>query len=66
MYDDTPPCSPHGDEGLYNQEYDATNEESPIFHEDVDDNYWTYIEKPIFYVSREGSVDLETFEDLGV
>ena len=32
----------------------------------MDDDYWTYIEKPIFDVSREGSVDLETFEDLGV
>ena len=51
---------------MYNQEYDATNEDSPIFDKDVDNTYWTCIEKPIFYVSRKGGVDLETFKDLGV
>ena len=37
---------------------------SPIFDKGMDDDYWTYIEKPIFYVSREGSVDLETLGNL--
>ena len=32
----------------------------------MDNDYWTYIEKPIFCISREGIVDLETVEDLGM
>ena len=42
------------------------DEESPVFDKGMDDDYWTYIKKPIFYVSREGSVDLETFGDIGI
>ena len=41
------------------------DQESPIFDKGMDDDYQTYIKKPIFFVSREGSVDLETFGDLG-
>ena len=53
-------------EDEYSQERDAMDEASPIFDKGMDDGYWTYIEKPIFDVSREGSVDLETFGDLGI
>ena len=42
------------------------DEESPIFDKGMDNDYWTYIKKPIFDVSREGSVDLETFGDFGM
>ena len=90
VYDDTPLCSPHGDESLkssfpYNifetryseeeysehedeciQECDAMDKDSHIFDKGRDDDYWTYIKKPIFDVSREESVDLETFGDLGM
>ena len=52
----------HEDE--YRQERDAMYEDSPIFDKGKDDDYWTYIEKPIFDVSREGSVDLETLVNL--
>ena len=42
------------------QECDAMDKKSPIFDKGMDDDCWTYIKKPIFDVSREGSVDLET------
>ena len=42
------------------------DEDSPIFDKGMDDDYWAYIEKPSFYVSREGTVNLETFGDLGI
>ena len=42
------------------------DEDSPIFDKGMDDDYWTYIKNPISDVSREGSVDLETFGDLGM
>ena len=80
VYYHTPPCSPHGDEGLessfhynifgtklykdvygeyeedmYNQKY--TNEDYPIFDKDVDDNYCSFMENPIYDMSRKGTVD---------
>ena len=56
--------SEHEDECI--QECDAMDKDSPIFEKGMDDDYWIYIKKPIFDVLREGSVDLETFGDLGM
>ena len=91
MHDETPPFSPHNNEGLvslfpckifetklskddyceheedrYNQGYDVIDEDSPIFDKDLNDDYWTCMEKPIFDISREGSVDAETLGSLGM
>ena len=86
VYDETPPCSPNGDEGLEGllscnifeaklfeedyyeheeastlQEHEAFDEDSLIFDKDVADNYWSFMENPIYDMSREGSVDSKSF-----
>ena len=38
----------------------------PIFYKDLDNDYWKYLENPIFDISREGSVDFETFGNHGM
>ena len=44
-------------ENGHNQEHDVFDEDSPMFDKDIDDNYWLFMENPIYDVSREGSVD---------
>ena len=47
------------EEDRYNQEHDAFDEDSPIFNKDIENNYWSFMENPIYDISREGSVDSE-------
>ena len=37
------------------QEHDAMDEDSPTSDMDGDDDYWKFIENPIYNISREGS-----------
>ena len=60
--------SPHEDDYCeheygHNQEHDAFDEDSPIFDKDIDDNYWLFMESPIYDIFREGNVDSKSFED---
>ena len=37
------------------------DEESPTYNMDGDDDYWKFMEKPIYDMSREGSAYSESF-----
>ena len=49
-----------------NQEHDLIDENSPFIYQDGHDDYWMDLERPIFDTSRVGSVDHETWENLGM
>ena len=42
------------------------DEESPTNDMDGDDDYWKFMEKPVYDMSREGSVHLGTWGGLGM
>ena len=48
-------------EDIDSQEHDAMDEESPTYDMDGDDDYWKFMEKPIYDMSREGSAYSESF-----
>ena len=53
-------------EDMDRQEHDAMDEESPTYDMDGDDDYWKFMEKPIYDMSREWSVHLGTWGGLGM
>ena len=48
----------------HKEEHDVFNEESPMFDKDIDDNYWLFMENPIYDISRVGSVDSKSVGSL--
>ena len=48
-------------EDMDRQEHDTMDEESPTYNMDGDDDYWKFMGKPIYDMSREGSACSKSF-----